>query len=105
MNDDNRTEFVTFEVEGGAAHVIPGEGNLANPISVASQLAQIDIGVVSAEISRVVDKLASAIRPRPGGPCQCEVAFGVKVSADAGVIISKIGGEASLNVKVVWDRT
>jgi hypothetical protein len=37
-------------------------------------------------------------------PQQVEVTLGLKLSAEAGVVISKIAGEASLEVKLTWKR-
>lgn len=35
-------------------------------------------------------------------PQEAEVTLGLKLSAEAGVVISKIAGEASLEVKLTW---
>jgi Trypsin-co-occurring domain 1 len=38
------------------------------------------------------------------GPHDVEVTLGLKLSAEAGVVISKVAGEASLAVKLTWRR-
>ncbi len=38
-------------------------------------------------------------------PQEAEVTLGLKLSAEAGVVISKIAGEASLEVKLTWRRS
>jgi hypothetical protein len=38
------------------------------------------------------------------GPQEVEVSLGLKLSAEAGVVISKVAGEASLVVKLTWKR-
>ena len=37
-------------------------------------------------------------------PSEVEVEFGIKVSAEAGAIISKVGGEGNITVKLKWTR-
>ncbi|MGK7928952.1 MAG: CU044_2847 family protein [Spirulina sp.] len=37
-------------------------------------------------------------------PSEVEVEFGIKLDAEAGALIAKTGGEASLTVKLVWKR-
>jgi hypothetical protein len=38
------------------------------------------------------------------GPDGVEVTLGLKLSAEAGVVVSKVAGEASLAVKLTWKR-
>ena len=33
-----------------------------------------------------------------------EVEFGLKLDAEAGALVSKVGGEASIHVKLKWER-
>ena len=49
---------------------------------------------------RVTDTVA-AMATRPD---QVEVAFGLKLETEAGVLIAKVGCEASLNVKLTWQQ-
>jgi hypothetical protein len=35
---------------------------------------------------------------------QIEIDFGVKLDAEAGALLAKVGGEASLNVTLTWER-
>ena len=37
-------------------------------------------------------------------PSEVEVEFGIKLDAEAGALIAKTSGEASLTVKLVWKR-
>jgi hypothetical protein len=70
--------------------------------AVSTQIAKLDINAVSEAVGVVIDRMAGLIKPREGGPSQCEVEFAVKVAADGNIIIAKIGGEVSLKVKVTW---
>ena len=36
---------------------------------------------------------------------QVELEFGLKLEAEAGALISKVGGEASINVTLTWERS
>ncbi len=37
-------------------------------------------------------------------PSEVEVEFGIKISAEAGAIISKAGGEGNITIKLKWTR-
>lgn len=76
----------------------------ANAGDLLGYLAPLDLAAVSSSIALLVDEMAAHLRPRPGGPSQCEVQFGLKISAEGGIIVSKMGGEVSMTVKVVWER-
>lgn len=51
-------------------------------------------------------KLATGVteKLRESDPGQISVAFGVKFTAESGVVLSKIAGEANLTVTLQWDR-
>jgi len=38
-------------------------------------------------------------------PDTVEVSFGIKITAEAGVVISKVSGEAALEVHLTWNRS
>ena len=50
-------------------------------------------------VARAVMKCLEDISPQ-----EIEVTLGLKLSAEAGVVISKVAGEASLTVKLTWKR-
>lgn len=57
--------------------------------------------------SAISTGIAVALRGAESGPAdgewqisELEISFGVKVTAEAGVIVSSVGGEASIEVKV-----
>jgi hypothetical protein len=35
-------------------------------------------------------------------PSQVEIDFGIKIVAETGAIITKVGGEANFNIKIIW---
>ena len=73
--------------------------------AAVAQLAQLDIDALTTSVRTLVDQMALTFRPREGGPAETEVEFGLKVTAEGSVIVSKLGGEVSMRVKVRWDRS
>lgn len=55
---------------------------------------------LGAPLRVVVDSLRDAAE----GVDEIEIAFGVRFSAQAGAVVSQVGGEANLSVKVTWNR-
>jgi hypothetical protein len=49
-------------------------------------------------------KVNSTVKDMEGHPNHVEVDFGIKFDTEAGIIIAKASMEASLNVKLTWDR-
>lgn len=103
MTEADSSHTVEFEVTEIRADG-PIDENYAARDVVAAQIARLDLDAVSEAVGDVIDRLASALKPREGGPSQCELEFAIKVSADGNIVISKIGGEVSLKVKVTWNR-
>ncbi len=54
-------------------------------------------------MARRVARTVSAV-PVAERPHQAEVTFGLKLDAEAGAVIAKAGMEASINVKLTWER-
>ena len=104
MTEGEPTKKVEFEVTAERAEGPINENYYADRLSVAAQVAKLDLNAVSAAVGEVIDRLAGVIKPREGGPSQCEIEFAVKVTAEGNIVISKIGGEVSLRVKVTWTR-
>lgn len=53
-------------------------------------------------IRGLAERLAATVQDLPTRPQAVEVAFGLKLNAEAGALIARTGGEASLNVKLTW---
>lgn len=49
--------------------------------------------------------LAESIRDIDFQPDEFEVEYSIKFTADAGIVISSIGSEASITVKMKWDKS
>lgn len=64
-----------------------------------------ELGVTFEEaLDRTLVPVARALKSALGGiaPHDVEVTLGLKLSAEAGVVLSKVGGEATLTVKLSW---
>ena len=57
-----------------------------------------------APISKLVRAAVDAVKDADIGPDGIEVELGLKLSADANVIVSKAGGEAALTIKAIWEK-
>lgn len=111
METDQPPPRATFEVTAGpeaAPSVFDTERDRPFAGSMLGGLvtvASVNLPALSEGIGQVVDYIAEAFRPKEDGPSQCEVEFGIKVSADGGIIVSKVGGEVSMKIKVIWTRS
>lgn len=56
------------------------------------------------QIKNFSNGIAEAIKAADIQPDEFELAFGIKFSADAGIIISSISSEANLTVKMKWNK-
>ena len=57
------------------------------------------------QIKAFSDKLSETINKIEFKPDELEIEFAVKFSADSGIIISTIGTEANITVKMKWNKT
>jgi hypothetical protein len=68
----------------------------------ARAVAELDFQQVLGPIKGLARDLSAAMGALDRGPDSYEVTLGVKITADAGVVFAKAGGEASLSVKLSW---
>jgi hypothetical protein len=54
-------------------------------------------------IHHMARRVTTTIKDLAERPTEVEVMFGLKLDVEAGAIIAKTGGEASLNVKLKWE--
>ena len=67
--------------------------------------ATITIKEALAPVSAIIQDVRKSIAGKDMAPDELEVEFGIKLTAEAGIIISKIGTEATLNLKASWKKT
>ena len=76
----------------GIVRVATGEGGLIK----AAQSFDDSLGTLKVVATRVFDTLKEL------APTEAEVEMGFKLTASAGVVLAKAGGEAHFRVKLVW---
>jgi len=87
--------LVEFEEKKGLATVSLTPADLAEKSARALDQAMQTIRGMAQRVAATVQDLTTR-------PQSVEVAFGLKLNAEAGALIAKTGGEASLNVKLTW---
>ena len=94
---------VELQVE---AEVPPGTELTATPAELAGRASDMFVRAQSAIIALAEQTVASIgeMVKRAAAPDRVEVNFGLKFSAEGGVIFAKAAGEASLEVKLAYDR-
>src|SRR3954447_896550 len=88
--------LVEFPVEGGVHQIARSPEELARKSGEALDQAVESIQGMTARFRRAVEGMVER-------PSSVELEFGLKLTAEAGAIISKVSGEASLNVRLTWE--
>jgi hypothetical protein len=87
--------IVEFPVEAGVQQVARSPEELAAKSAQAIENAMSTIREMSRKTKEGLDQLVER-------PSEIQVTFGVKLTMEAGALISKIGGEAALQVQLTW---
>ena len=96
--DEDTPILVEFAPRPGVRQVSLSPDDLAEKSAQALDRA---MGTIRQMAQRV-----SALRVTlPDEFTQVELEFGLKLEAEAGALISKVGGEASINVTLTWERS
>lgn len=96
-NGSPEDNIVLFEIGSGGTM----RGTNLNPTELAAKSAQAlekAMGTIQALASRTTDTVSKL----PKKPQEFELEFGIKISAEAGALVSKAGGEGNLRVRMVW---
>ena len=73
----------------------------------AADLAKRSAEVVEAAmgtIKAMAQRVGALHNEMPNEFTRIEIDFGIKLDAEAGALLAKAGGEASLNVTLTWER-
>jgi len=89
--------LVEFETPSGLRQVSLSPEDLAEKSSRALDGAMSTIRHTAQRFHETIDALA-------GHPSETELTFGIKLEAEAGALIAKIGGEATIGVRLTWKR-
>jgi hypothetical protein len=90
------TVVVEVDIPLGMSRVAHGDGL----VTAAKTTFETALTAVRDAASSALDQLRS-MSSRPDG---IEIRFGVKLTAQAGAVIAKTGGEGTFEVKLVWKR-
>lgn len=101
--------LVTFPVEGGGTLAVEVDEGVQAGVVRASRPGEI-VAEAQQTLESALDRVMPAaqamigrVRALSAKPDEVQVAFGVKLSAEAGAILAKAGGEANLTVTLKWN--
>jgi len=66
---------------------------------------EVDFNSALETVKSAANQLQGALLSLAVKPESCEIAFGIKLSASAGVILAKAGTEANFSIKLNWKKT
>jgi Trypsin-co-occurring domain 1 len=99
-------DFIQVPIDGGEAFLLEVDRRTVRvargdePVEVAQESFQRSLDRVRVIATQVVDKLSTLSRQ----PERVRVEFGVKLAAEAGVIVARTAGEAHFVVELEWTR-
>jgi hypothetical protein len=67
-----------------------------------SDKGEIDFDAALEQVKGAAGQLQKALTSLAVPPQNCEIAFGIKLSASAGVILARAGAEANFSIKMNW---
>lgn len=100
----------TFTINADAPVLVelaPQPGVRSVSLTPADLVAQSKQALDSAmnAIHQMAQQVTASLSNLAERPSEVEVTFGLKLNAEAGALIAKTAGEASLNVKLKWNLT
>jgi Trypsin-co-occurring domain 1 len=87
--------IVEFPAESGVRQVARSPEDLAKASAEALDKAMDTIRAMAERTKKAIESLDAK-------PDDIEVKFGIKMTAEAGAFIAKVGGEAALEVTLAW---
>ena len=96
--DEDTPMLVEFAPQPGVRGI--GRLSPADLANKSAEAVEAAMGTIKAMARRI-----SALRAEmPHEFTRIEIDFGIKLDAEAGALLAKAGGEASLNVTLTWER-
>ena len=102
LNDNTKIYLETAKIDLGK-----GDGGLFAPVASNGRIiekAKDFLDSTFNQIKAFSNGIASSIKNLDIAPDEFEVEFAVKFAADAGIIISSVSSEASITVKLKWNK-
>ncbi len=94
----------TILVEIDRKDLKPSDAELADNTDVPIKAAMSFEGALES-VRPALERAANVLKNLATAPAEFELEFGIKLSADAGAIFTKIGGEANFKVKATWKKS
>jgi hypothetical protein len=99
----------TFTIDDGAPILVeftprPGVVQASRSPSETAEQAAKALDSAMNTIYHMARRTTATIDALVDRPSEFELSFGIKLDAEAGAIIAKAGVEASLGVKMTWER-
>lgn len=89
--------IILFEMSSGGTL----RGPSFKPTELATKSAQA-LSQAMGTIHALANRTTETIERLPQKPAEVELEFGIKIDAEAGAIVSRVGGEGNLRIKMVW---
>lgn len=90
--------IILFEMSSNGGNL---RGPSLKPTELATKSAQA-LGQAMGTIYALANRTTEVINRLPSKPAEFELEFGIKIDAEAGAVVSKVGGEGNLRIKMVW---
>jgi hypothetical protein len=74
------------------------------PVGISDLSGKIDFNVVTETVREATGQLIEEFQKLTVAPDACEIIFGIKLNATAGVILAKAGSEANFSIKLTWSK-
>ncbi|WP_371493427.1 hypothetical protein OG871_39285 [Kitasatospora sp. NBC_00374] len=100
-------QLARVPLDGGGSILVEAADGAAGPVKagrVGDAIRDLPVGL-SAALEPVTDLARTVLRRlRDAGPAEVEVEFGVDLSTEAGVVITKTAANCHLTVTMVWRK-
>jgi hypothetical protein len=101
------TELVVVKLKDGSQLTVetdePPPAPGVAPVSLGHN-GEIEFDKALDQIKSAANQLQAALTAIAVPPEACEITFGIKLSASAGVILAKAGAEANFGIKMNWSK-
>jgi hypothetical protein len=104
------TQLLEFKSQQGDVVFVEADARQSGPATRAGRSAEVVVEAgrsleqVLGQLGPLVTGIVRQLRQAPDWPDQVEVEFGVRLSADANVIIVRAGGEANFRIALRWSH-
>lgn len=105
------TRLIAYQLEEGGTILVETDRDPSSSETVRglrpSQLAenaQTTFGTAVAKIKPAAETVIQTLRELSDQPDEVSVAFGIKLSTEAGAIIAAVSAEANFTVSLLWKR-